>query len=441
MGRARDISDFLGKTEVSNTTNDALLTADTELGGLSTAQAENIRDNASLAYYSTLDSLPQSGLTEGDRAFVESSGTGARLYISNGTGWYNVALVNLSPSMSLTPSGAIALNNDGVTTSTVTIVATDSDNPDTILSYSVESDGNGIGKYVLSQDSSVFTIRALSEDSGATAGSFTLTFKTTDNINISTENKNFSLSYFPSPVIGRWSARYSGYSGSGTDLPNLGTADSADGTLQSGVSYDGSNEWFDFDATGNAYVQYPEENGQYPDSDFTIYAIVNINAYGNASERDGYLENTLFTLNGANSSIASRRGGIRTALVNGYPYVGFGDTSSVWNELQSSTQLSLNTWYMLAFTRNRATGAVAIYIDDMDTPSDTATKSTDLVKHSGFGYEIATGTTFGKIHITIYTYYYGFKGKAVDWGIYDNVISSTDLNTIKNLYASDLSIS
>jgi len=41
----------------------------------------------------------------------------------------------------------------------------------------------------------VFTITPLTEDSGATAGTFTLTFKTTDNINTATSDLDFSLTF------------------------------------------------------------------------------------------------------------------------------------------------------------------------------------------------------------------------------------------------------
>lgn len=191
MGRSRDIANFIGKTEISNTDNKRLLTIDTD-PGIDSAEVADFASQVVTTYYSTLDSLPISGLTAGDQAYVASN---SRLYISNGSGWYNVALVNRTPTMSLSPAGTIVLASDGVTTSTVTITAQDSDDPEAILTYSVESDGNGIGKYVISQDSSVFTIRPLSSDSGATDGTFTLTFKTTDQINTATDTKDFSLTF------------------------------------------------------------------------------------------------------------------------------------------------------------------------------------------------------------------------------------------------------
>jgi hypothetical protein len=175
MTRNRDIANILGKTEASNTTNVALGTG-----------------SGNLEVYQTLDNLPSTSLTSGDQAFIESSG---RLYISNGSGWYNVALINASPSLTLDQSGTILLNADTLTV-TVTASATDSDDNQDMITFSVESDGNMLATGVtVSQDSSVFTITSLTEDSGGVAGDFTLTFKATDGIAVDNEDLSFSLAF------------------------------------------------------------------------------------------------------------------------------------------------------------------------------------------------------------------------------------------------------
>lgn len=145
-----------------------------------------------LTVYSTLDSLPVSSLTAGDQAYVQAN---RRLYISNGSGWYNVALVNATPSLSLDQSGTIIMNADTLTV-TVVASATDSDDNQDMISFSVESDGNMLATGVtVSQDSSVFTITSLTEDSGGVAGDFTLTFKATDGIAVDNEALSFSLAF------------------------------------------------------------------------------------------------------------------------------------------------------------------------------------------------------------------------------------------------------
>ena len=169
-------------------TQDAVIGAD----GLDSAQVTTIASGVGIQSFDTLDSLPISSLTEGDRAFVKAN---KRLYISNGNGWYNVALINLSPTMSLSPDGTITLSTDG-TASTVTITASDSDGADDNLTFSVESDGNMVGTgTTVTQDSSVFTITPLTADSGGVTGNFTLTFKTSDVINTASVTKDFSISF------------------------------------------------------------------------------------------------------------------------------------------------------------------------------------------------------------------------------------------------------
>jgi hypothetical protein len=143
-----------------------------------------------LTVYATTDDLPTSGLTSGDQAYVSSS---SRFYISNGTGWYNVALINATPSLTISPDGAIALSVTGETT-TITLTATDSDYPDSALTFSVDSDGNFGGLATISQDSSVFTITPLSEDSATTTSS-TLTFKASDTISFGTGTTEFTLTF------------------------------------------------------------------------------------------------------------------------------------------------------------------------------------------------------------------------------------------------------
>ena len=76
--------------------SDLRKTADAAIGadGLDSAQVSTIASDAGLNYFNTLDSLPISSLSAGDQAFVAAN---QRLYISNGAGWYNVSLINLTP--------------------------------------------------------------------------------------------------------------------------------------------------------------------------------------------------------------------------------------------------------------------------------------------------------------------------------------------------------
>lgn len=90
MGRTRDIAEILGQTEITNPPNKRILTID-DTSNVDSAYVTSIASAGGLSYYSTLDSLPLSSLTAGDEAFVSANN---RYYISNGSGWYSVEMID-----------------------------------------------------------------------------------------------------------------------------------------------------------------------------------------------------------------------------------------------------------------------------------------------------------------------------------------------------------
>lgn len=271
MSRSRDIAKILSATEANNTANVRLFQSN-EAVGLDSGQVQNV----GLQKFTTLDSLPSTGLTSGQQAWVESSG---RLYISNGSGWYNIALVNATPTLTLDQSGMIQLNSETLTV-TVTASATDSDDNPDIISFSVESDGNMVGTgTTVSQDSSVFTVTALSADSGGTAGTFTLTFKATDQVAVDNEALSFNLRF--SNVIDSSAETVLLLKADGNNLTNNAiTFEDSNGTTQGwteggapsantfspyrpggySTNFDGTSDYISFTATSDLSF----------DSDFTI---------------------------------------------------------------------------------------------------------------------------------------------------------------------------
>ena len=180
MSKPRDVARILGRTEAANPSNLAL--------GLAGSTEPTTQ-------YDSIGLLPVTGLTAGTQAFVTSTN---RLYVSNGSGWYNTALINATPALSLSSSGTIALTPGSATT--ITMTATDSDNADANLVLSLESGGDLFKFATVSQDSSVVTITPRTEDSASTLGSdgsATLTFKASDGINQATVQNTFTLAFGP----------------------------------------------------------------------------------------------------------------------------------------------------------------------------------------------------------------------------------------------------
>ena len=150
-------------------------------------------------HYTSLDSLPMTGLTEGSKALVETDEFN-RLYLSDGNGWYNVGFnITYSPSWDSAPQSSYTIA-DSVTPLVITALAVDSDTPN-LINQSVLSDS---GQYLVDVtiDSSVFTFTPKSADSigqEVTAGnltdsnnnSFTYTFKFSDGISVVSQISSF----------------------------------------------------------------------------------------------------------------------------------------------------------------------------------------------------------------------------------------------------------
>ena len=159
-----------------------------------------------LLYVETLDSLPMTDLSHGDKAFVNSSN---RLYVSDASGWYNIALVNQVPTWDIEPDATYTVQ-DSATPLTVTAKPSDLDNLN-LLNQSTVSDS---AQYMVSinNDSSVWTFTpksttqiAASVDAGDLTdsnGDFVYNFKWSDGIN--SVSKSVTITYNSNPAIFRW---------------------------------------------------------------------------------------------------------------------------------------------------------------------------------------------------------------------------------------------
>ena len=145
-------------------------------------------EGASTTVVANVAALPTSAEV-GDQAFVTATN---RLYLWNGTGWYNIALINNTPTISGV-SSAYGLAIDGTAT-TVTITATD---PEGLpITYSIASDTSGNIATVTQgtgASTNVFTITPSTNT--AHAGSFTLTFRASDGVNLATAPATFTLQF------------------------------------------------------------------------------------------------------------------------------------------------------------------------------------------------------------------------------------------------------
>ncbi len=193
MSRVRDITKFLDNTLRTNEDKKGLRPSTTST--LDSAAVLSMKSSSGMSVFSSLDSLPVAGLTAGQQAYITGN---SKLYISNGSGWYNTAIVNATPALTLSQSGTIALASDGSTT-VIRLTATDSDNDPDNLTYSIESGGDFFKMGTIVQDSAKqFTITPRSSDSATTLGndgSATITFKASDGVNVASVQNTFTLSF------------------------------------------------------------------------------------------------------------------------------------------------------------------------------------------------------------------------------------------------------
>ena len=315
-------------------------------------KAANLDLAASITVVEALDSLPTSNLTAGDQAYVKGT---SRFYVSNGAGWYNAALVNATPSLSIDPSGAITLATDGSTT-TITLTATDSDYPDAALTYTVESDGSFGGLATLSQDSSVFTITPLSEDS-ATTTSAVLTFKASDGVSFGSADRTLTLEFkvansnYTTLMLKADTAGTDNQVDASTIERTLTEAGNVTSTAFTPYHPGGYSTYFD----GSAEIEVTEGSDEFGfgTSDYTIEWWFNVD-----------------TISGVQCMVTNSEPtdwqGCWYGLNNANLYILHGNGSNTWN-IKTGSAVEANRWYHIAVVNNG--GTISVYLDGSTTTS------------------------------------------------------------------------
>ena len=171
------------------------------------ANAIALAGGASSKTYDSADLLPLSGNDSGDFGYVASTN---RLYLWNGAGWYSIAIVNLSPSVvSPFPDSNYAFDSVGAS-AIITLNATDPE--EAPLTYTYVASDSASDLVSISQVSNVFTVSSLTQsqlDSNGKSdgGSFSITFRASDGVNIAPFVSAFTLSFSPT-----WTGHSLGFS-------------------------------------------------------------------------------------------------------------------------------------------------------------------------------------------------------------------------------------
>ena len=165
------------------------------LGTDNTLQATSLSADIPITeLYTNIDELPASG-TLGEQAFVQSTN---RLYIWNGSGWYNIALINTTPTWDSGGQPAASYELDADSPQGSVIVTLSASDPEGIpITYSYITSGQMDSMATISQDSSVFTItpKTISEVGEGVSLTGNITFRASDGINILPQVSSFTLNF------------------------------------------------------------------------------------------------------------------------------------------------------------------------------------------------------------------------------------------------------
>ena len=300
---------------------------------------------AGVIVYDTVNDLPTTGLTAGDEAFVSGSN---RLYISNGTGWYSVALVNTNPAITSVedPSSnttPFTLATDG-SALVITITAEDPEDIPLIYSYAVTTgsltNGGGTTATVVQgtgANTNQFTITPTTTE--AYAGTFELTFTTSDGINQASSVNSFTLQFMDLVSGASFNLSTGGY---------YDTAEKVEGTHSLYLNGNGHvQRYIVSPSTPYVYDDYTISMWFQKYNTNTLY-LFNVNdkldpgnSFGSACTIITSTNNILHVVDRYNGSSYAQNPSINTNMVNSTVYTG-GGNNEAWYHYVVSYSVSSN---------------------------------------------------------------------------------------------------
>ncbi len=250
------------------------------LGGSTTISIESLGDDIPVTEKFTQASELPAGANIGEQAFVEETN---RLYIWNGSGWYNIALINTTPTWDSNgqPNASYILDADSPQTAT-TITLAASDPEETPVSYNYVTGGQMDSIATISQDSSVFTITPKTSVQAPGGGTGSITFRATDGINILPQVSSFTLNFISIVENSRYTTLLATATGTSdnnniTDSSTNNHSITVNGDAHAGTfsPYRSGGYSLKFNGTANNYIRVPWwQRANLGTNDFTVECFV-----------------------------------------------------------------------------------------------------------------------------------------------------------------------
>ena len=338
--------------------------------------------------YANAAALPSVGNTFGEMALVQSTN---RMYVWNGSGWYNVALINTNPTFTTSPLSDYTFDADSPrSTLTITVAASD---PESLgVSFSFETGGQLDSMADITQDSSVFTLVPKTNASliDGTTYTGTLTIKATDGVNIVPAVSSITLDFVTFISHSNKTELLLKATGTGDNTTPTDASASSHSLVMNGATaslgtfspYKATGYSMYFDGSGD-YLSYPSHaDFALGTGDFTLEAWVYVTSIpGGGVNNDmcifGHFGTPSMFFFLDNATLAPK----------------------LWNgssTMASGTGLSVNEWHHIAFSRT--SGTLKIFTNGEERYSASYT----------FDHTATTAPYTGKSNSSSNRYFYGY---------------------------------
>jgi len=329
------------KVNFNNLTGDTLTVGNTVITGTGVTVSGSPLSGGSggATQYANTSQLPKQDLTFGEFALI-----GNTLFITNGVGWYSVALINQSPSLSISVSD-ISLGSDGNTID-FTYTATDPDGPEPTVSVELIGANSAQANVTLYTANSTVTVENLS----ATDYSANIVLTATDGIDQTFGTVTLNVAFF-SEV---WTETVLSIGTSSTDgldnstfidrSTNAHTA-STSGTPIQTAFHPYLDKWsVEFDGNGDYLTIADNSAFNMGSGDFTAEAWIYRTGTGTTQYNDAVIYSTASPSDQQGFGVLDRGGNFAIVLSNG---------GGSWT-VNTNTNVAIgnNEWVHVAFVRN-----------------------------------------------------------------------------------------